>query len=418
MIVLKKIIIFLFFSPFCLILILGNFLFRIRFYQINHFIGASHFLDTYFIDKKNGKYSKYIDLFFFKGITDLKDLNKNNINIFWSKLLSRKVCKISLDKPKLFIFKNKILGFIYKLVNFYNLKNLIAPIEKHRTLTLDEEKFYVKNNFRHINLRNDDIKLCQKRFEEINKLNSNNLPMVTINNRDGAFKKKYFSETDFSHHNYRNFNFDDYTKALEYACKKYFVIRSANVIEKHSGFRDKNFFEYGNSSLVSPDLDYYLVHKSKFYIGVNSGPDKFARLSNIPILYINDFHLLWSPIWSKKCISVPVKLFDNKKSKHISFGQMADRNYKLSEKTSLPVGLYSLDQDYKKEDIKIIYNTQEDILSAFKEMELLSDSTLNLDDEDIQLQKKFWKIFHKPHNNIDNFIISPSFLKKNSYLFS
>ena len=62
--------------------------------------------------------------------------------------------------------------------------------------------------------------------------------------------------------------------------------------------------------------------------------------------------------------------------------------------------------------------SQEDILSAFKEMELLLDSRLNLDDEDIKLQKKFWKIFQKPYNNIDNFIISPSFLKKNSYLFS
>ena len=79
---------------------------------------------------------------------------------------------------------------------------------------------------------------------------------------------------------------------------------------------------------------------------------------------------------------------------------------------------HSLDQDYKKENIKIIYNTQEDILSAFKEMELLLDSGLNLDDEDIKLQKKFWKIFQKPYNNIDNFIINLSFLKKNSYLFS
>ena len=61
-----------------------------------------------------------------------------------------------MDKPKLFIFKNKILGLIYKLVNFYNLKNLIVPIEKHRTLTLDEEKFYVDNFISYLDILKDD----------------------------------------------------------------------------------------------------------------------------------------------------------------------------------------------------------------------------------------------------------------------
>ena len=432
----RKLAIFVGFLPFCCILLVAHFFFKIRFYDIHYFIGAATFLDTYFIDKKTNRYLGYIDFFAFAELTKFKDLSRNDINIFWSKLLSRKLCYITLDNPKIFILKNKILFFTFKIIKFYSLNKLIVPIGwpmivpikshfitgftakmNNPLSTSDDEKYFLKyNNKPHIILDDNDLEKCSKKFEKIKKLNHNNLRIISFNNRDGAFKRKILPTTDMSYHNYRNWDFEDYTKTLEYACKKYFVIRSGNVVEKRSNFKNQNFFEYSNSEFVSPDLDHYIIYKSKFYVGANGGLDKFARLSHIPVLYINDSHFTCSSIWMKKCISLPKKLFDTKKKLYVSFKQMADKNYKLSKSTSLPLGFYTSTKEYDEANIKIICNSQDEILSSFQEMELFCDHKLKLSEEDIKLQTKFWNIFDKPFNDLNNFIISPSFLKNNQQL--
>ena len=95
---------------------------------------------------------------------------------------------------------------------------------------------------------------------------------------------------------------------------------------------------------------------------------------------------------------------------------MADRNYKLSKRNSVPLGLYTSTKEYDEVNIKIICNSKDEILSSFQEMELFCDHKLRLSEEDIKLQTKFWNIFNKPFNDLNNFIISPSFLRNNSDL--
>ena len=94
----RKSVIYISFLPLYCILLVAHFFFKIRFCEIYYFIGAAHFLDTYLIDKKANRHLDYIDFFVFTGLTKFKDLNRNDLNIFWSKLLSRKFCYITLDK--------------------------------------------------------------------------------------------------------------------------------------------------------------------------------------------------------------------------------------------------------------------------------------------------------------------------------
>ena len=74
-------------------------------------------------------------------------------------------------------------------------------------------------------------------------------------------------------------------------------------------------------------------------------------------------------------------------------------------------------QDYKNAGIKIIYNTPDDIFSAFQEMEKFIENKLEFDSLDIKLSKNFWKLFPEEAINTKEVIISPSFLKNNQNLF-
>ena len=405
---------------------LANIFKKIRFFKYDcEVMGAAEPIHSYLIEKNK----KYLVFFYFTSFRTLKDLYKKNKNIFWLKILSREMCWIHLNNKFLFLLKNNIIFLFYKAVVFFKLKNFLinfkwiightkdTPVDSKTRLAI--QKIINSNLDPVIKLKKEEVDFCQEKIIPILKLNNEKREHVVFHNRDSAYKKIHSPNYDWSYHDYRNWDFDDYKKTLEYATKKYFTIRVGNIIEKSSKFKNKNFFEYANSNLVTDELDVYLIYSCKFYVGAGTGIDKVARLFNKPTLYINTFHpQVNPPRYLKKCIFLPTKLFDIKNNKLITFPQLFDKNFRKSKENFKPMGHYTSTTDYKNAGIKIIYNTPDDIFFAFQEMEKFIEGKLEFDSLDIKLSKNFWKLFPEEAINTKEVIISPSFLRKNQELLA
>ena len=103
------------------------------------------------------------------------------------------------------------------------------------------------------------------------------------------------------------------------------------------------------------------------------------------------------------------KYFSEKLGRNLSYREILDN---LEQETQKKSFIYYL----KKERIKIIDNSPNEIYEAVKEMELKIKNKFVPNIEAIKLQDKFWKIPGKDFLKSDTFNISESFILSNKYL--
>ena len=144
-----------------------------------------------------------------------------------------------------------------------------------------------------------------------------------------------------------------------------------------------------------------------FFLGGSNGATVFAEFFNKPILYINCEILVQT--WSNNSIFTMKKYFSEKLGRNLSYREILDNLEQESQKKSF---IYYL----KKQRIKIIDNSPDEIYEAVKEMELKIKNKFISNIEAIKLQDEFWKIPGKDFLRSDTFNISESFILSNRYL--
>jgi len=416
-----KLINFIIFLPMCLLIILINPLIKIRFYAIDYFLGSSDNLKQYLCQKKIGLEKKYIDLFFIHEVYKIFFLNKNISNIFWMKLISKKVMFVNSQNRFFFLIYNFIIKNICDIFVFLKLNNFLLEVGSIKRHFNNKKvlEIYDKLKTPLMPLSKEDLSKCIAEYKKLNNAMDvkPDQEIVTFCNRDGAYKKYQLPNINLSYHDFRNFSVQDYEISAKNMVKKnLYLIRMGNITETKFNFEDRNFFDYSKSNYVSPYMDIYLIYKSKFFIGPESGLDKVAYFFYKPIVLVNVHHLIdlvWRVLNAKDIFFIPQKLFDQEEGKNLTFTQMLDPNLKESKLNGRPVGLYTLLEDYKNASIKVVNNTPEEINNVVEEMNLHLNGKLELSSEDIKLQKEFWKKFSNEFSNYQGCKISPSFLRNN-----
>ena len=390
----------------------SKFIKKIRVHKIHHFLGAIQYLEIYVYEKKNGYHKNYHDFFCIDNSTKIffyksKKYNRSFL-LFLLKLLNNKSFNYNLYNLVLNLFYVSIFDFC----SYFKLQDYLVPIHSHN--------FLEKNNriqFRKINLIDLDdsfINSCSQLIK--NKQNNINLiknKLITYCNRDTSYKKYQYADINWSYHDFRNFPPENFRKTINtFLNKGYFNIRVGNVALEKLKIDNNNFIDYPFSNIIDEKIDIFLLYLSKFYVGSGSGLDKIASFMNIPIVYVNPFNIQWLPHYCSKCIAIPNKFINTLNSESITFKNQISVRYISDKKTNKPISKFTSTNEYLRNNIKIIYNSEIEINDAANELDCLINNENFMDEEDVKNQKIFWEnIGQKPLSN--NFFISPKFLRNN-----
>ena len=206
----------------------------------------------------------YIDFFCFEKFVCNKQLS-----LMWNRQLK--------------IFPN---FFLYPIIRVNRIISKIVPGGDGHDIHSSDNIYFIKDQkkFERISTHRDIYNLLEKTKPhlnfteaEINKgekyLKEFGLPqtskIVCLIVRDSAYLKKYFGKTgiDFSYHDYRDQNIENYLQTAEELSKRgYYVFRMGNVVSQPMHSSNPKIIDYANSKIKNDFLDVYLSYKCTFCI--------------------------------------------------------------------------------------------------------------------------------------------------------
>ncbi len=220
--------------------------------------------------------------------------------------------------------------------------------------------------------------------------------------------KKYLDDllmTDTSHFNYRDDNIKDYLKSVDYITSKNLFALRMGIEKKPLKFKTNNKVIDYAFKYRSDFGDVYLAANCKFFLGNTSGISFVASMFNTPVVSVNIIPYAFFPIM-KSNLFIPKKIFDKKKNRILTFKEVVERQ----------IIYFTLEEEYKQENLIVINNTPEEILEVVKEMNERIDGTWKTNKEFEELQTQFKKIFEKTSCARFPSRMGSMFLKKNKYL--
>lgn len=406
-------------SIFAIIIFALSFFIKIRLYKIHYFLGATQYLQIYIYEKKAGLHKNYLDIFVLDKYLDIslkksKKYNRTFLKIIISEILVREF------NFNIFKFPFHFIGnCVFDFLTYFQLNKYIIPINTH-SLLYDNYKINFEILKSPTPIDNKTLRLLEKKYSNFKKKFSdlNFKKLITYANRDSAYKAHQISDFDFSYHNFRDFSPNVFKPTIEKFCKyEYLNLRIGNVTKQELSINNSFFFDYSKSKYICEELDIYLIYKSKFFVGTGSGLDKIAAFFKIPILYINPINLSYLPHYYDNCVVIPNIYIDLDTNKKILFKDQIDPYFKKDIITGNNLSKYDKTDEFIRNNVKMIFNNEDDILAGSNEINLLSENKLILNKYDQELQNTFWDNI-KIKKITKNFIISPSFLRKNLDLFS
>jgi len=316
--------------------------------------------------KINQPSQKYIDFFFFK--------NKYICNKQLAKMLRR----------SLTILPTFLMVPLFNTNRFFNL--FIKKCSQHE-IDIDSLKtfysiVYPKSN-PHISFIEEEKLKAKKILNEFGI--PENAKFVCLIVRDSAYLNRYKNLTlrDFSYHNYRDCDIDNFVLAAEeLANRGYYVFRMGVKVHKPLKSSNPRIIDYANSKMRSDFMDIYLGANCTFCLSTSLGYDAIPSIFRKPVAYI------FTPMGQIQVQGendlVIIKHHLNKKNK---------KELTLSEIFSSNVAFSHYSEEYSNNNVELQENTPEEIKDLAIEMDERISGSWKETEEDLLLQKKFWHIF-------------------------
>jgi putative glycosyltransferase (TIGR04372 family) len=212
-----------------------------------------------------------------------------------------------------------------------------------------------------------------------------NAEFICLNVRDSAYLAEHIPEFDWSYHNYRDSNIENYIMAAEeLANKGYYIIRMGAKVNSRLMSKNRKIIDYATNGMRNDFMDIYLGSKCKFCITTGSGWDAVPEMFRRPIVYVNMVPLVGLHTFSTKFLSIT--------KHHIS--KLSRRKLTMSEIFEYDVGYCMSSLEYESRGIELEDNTPAEIFDVVMEMEArLSGNWIAENQIDDELQTFFWNKF-------------------------
>jgi putative glycosyltransferase (TIGR04372 family) len=233
-------------------------------------------------------------------------------------------------------------------------------------------------------------------------------PYICLHNRDSAYLDHFGS--DGNNHDYRDFDFDDFELGIRRITELgEMAVRLGKKIKSEYKI-DNSMFASITGSKRSDFLDFYLIAKSQFFVGGNTGFSVVARLFRKSQLLVNYIPLRLQDLsaWGTESLVVPKKLY-----------KISGKRYlRLSEMVALPYDIHYKGDFFGDLGLRVDNNSQEEIANAIVEMQSRLAGTWHDSEIQKQLQNQFWESvgrerYSKLIRDELKIKISSTFLEKN-----
>jgi|694.fasta_scaffold104204_3 putative glycosyltransferase (TIGR04372 family) len=235
--------------------------------------------------------------------------------------------------------------------------------------------------------------------------------------RDDEYLKSFIPNADWSYHNFRDCNIDNFLLVANYlAGLGYYVFRMGKKVKNKFLTTNRKIIDYANLDEQSDFLDIFLASKCHFGITTGTGYDNLFEIFDKPILNVS---------------YVPIGLYRSMYKKHLTiFKHHIDyrtgRELSLSQILKLGLGVVQSGKIYSDANVVLKENTPQEIKKAAEEMIDMINKNFLPSDKIKNLQSRFVNIFKKNlkinkmqhlHNNFYG-RIGYNFLKKNKNFLS
>jgi putative glycosyltransferase (TIGR04372 family) len=254
-----------------------------------------------------------------------------------------------------------------------------------------------------IQFTNKEENRGQKLLKEI--IGSTNKKIVCLFNRDSEYLNRYHTYRKWDYHNYRDSNIDNYKSAMEWLAEQgYIVLRMGKAVAQPLPNVSESIIDYAISHR-SDFMDIYLFSKCEFMVGSYTGPSSLGAIFRKPAAHVNccPFLTLNIPASNVNELFIPKLYYTEKKERILSIEEIVSSDLDAIHSTEI----------FQEHKIKLIENDSIDILNEIKEIEGLVSGRIILTEDDIYLQKEFWRAARINYDDARFYAQpSPSFLKK------
>lgn len=299
--------------------------------------------------------------------------------------------KISNKQIKTFFRRKFIILPRFLLGPLINLNNIISGGELHdfyfRKNPIEKEIFLKHRDVNNLlDISNNHFKFSKKEIYTAQKLCNKigvdlNKKTVIINLRDDLYFKRYHSSKDLRYWEVKNCDIDSYKLAIEHLIKNnYQVIRLGKGSIKKVNISDKNFFDLTNHNLRSDLLELFLLEKSSFVIGCNSGFTYAALFLYKKYVYISNVLPLGIAFTSSNKVLTNFKYVICKKTREkLTMSQMYNKN----------LFFYEFTEEYERNNLYFKEIEPEIICKSVDELILRSENKWVTTNQEKELRNKF-----------------------------
>lgn len=291
---------------------------------------------------------------------------------------------------------NEYLFRLWGQIITYYPKWLLKPIHRLNQRLPGARKFNVFDNVTHLDLTlldstdasihitESDKALALEILKEIGIVKDDKIVCFCV--RDNAYLRTTFPADDWSEHDHRDSEVQDYVmaaKALE--SQGYKVLRMGKIVNEKLQTNSKSIIDYANSAVRSDMLDVYLFSKAKFIISNSTGMDFLGALFRVPIGLVNVVSPNSLAEGNIVRLYQPKEFRDKVSGEILSLDKLLKRGFALAYNRG----------DFISMDVEIINNSAEEIHNFALEFQQLVES-----DSEISYIPEILEILEK--NNIRN----------------
>ena len=199
------------------------------------------------------------------------------------------ICNLTLYKlfkkkiniyPKFLIYPFIILEKIF----FSRSKKNLAILSENRDRDINE---YLKKTKQNIFLSKSQNELGNLLLSKIFK-KEKNPKFVLLFVRDEAYLNVFFKNKDWSYHNYRDCEIENYIEACDKLTELgYYVFRMGHKVKKKLNSSNPKIIDYATNGMRTDFLDIFLCANCTFAISTSTGMDYVPTIFRKPVLCLN-----------------------------------------------------------------------------------------------------------------------------------
>ena len=330
--------------------------------RIGHFAANT---ELYLCEKSAGinvPKQRYLDIFFLAS----KPICNKQLAIMWKRLLH--IWSAELMRP------------------IYNLNRMIPGGEQHeigQNTQHDRDVHNLLSRFQpHLQFSSIEEKLGVAGLRAIGIPEGAQFVCLIV--RDSAYLKAHLRGSDFSYHNYRDSDVQNYVLASEELVNRgYFVIRMGAAVLKPLKINNPKIIDYATNGMRSEFMDIYLGAKCKFCISVGTGFDAIPTIFRKPVIQVNAVPLGYCYTWGNSTLLLAKHHIDKNSGCELSLSEIFSRN----------VGFCLQGSGFELNGVHLKENTPEEILDVVIEMAERLDGGWQEHPNDDVIQSRFWTIF-------------------------